>query len=384
MIKLISPQNNEIVTLVRDDVKEFCDAYFAQQKEIENDYIFNGINWGKNSNFIPREFNKDINNNFIFKPVTFSFSINNSSIFILSLDKNFNEIVLKSKIKANVFKVHNLLRNQIYYWKIVDLKTKEESEIFCFKTGDYPRALKVDYIFNVRDFGGYNTKFNKRIKQNLLFRGCELVTKKYVVKGNLEKNQQTQVHSKLLYKNGLKVLRNDFRIGAEIDLRSFEEANKIKKSVLSTLWKKVDYFEQWTYSYDDIFLENDEFKEWMKKIFEIISYADRKPVYIHCWGGADRTGTICFLLGALLGMSYTDLVIEYELVSFNNNERSHSDLSPKYEWQRFPQMIEKFAQYAKINNLSMNFSEIVEHFLKNKYGITGETINRIKKIFLFD
>ena len=382
MIKLISPKNNEIIPLIRDDVKDFCDAYYAQQKEIRNDYIYTGINWGKNSEFIPKQFNKDKTNKFIFKPVTFLYKITHKSLFILSLDSSFTNLVLKRKINNEMCQIYNLLRNQIYYWKIIDLKTHEESEIIRFQTGDYPRAIKVDSVPNVRDFGGYLTKSGKRINQNLLFRGCELVTKKYTVKGNLKKNQQTQFHEKLLNRNGLKTLIRELNIGAEIDLRSFEESNKIKKSVLSTRKHKVDYYEHWTYSYDDIFIKNEDFKKWLNDIFEIISHADRKPVYIHCWGGADRTGTICFLLGALLGMSYTDLVIEYELVSFNNNERSHSNLNPKYDWQRFPFMIEKLVSYAKNKEIGLAFSDIVEYFLIHEFDVKREIIDNIKKIFL--
>ena len=41
-----------------------------------------------------------------------------------------------------------------------------------------------------------------------------------------------------------------------------------------------------------------------------------KPVFYHCQNGADRTGTIGFLIGALLGMSESDLAKDYELTTF--------------------------------------------------------------------
>lgn len=39
-------------------------------------------------------------------------------------------------------------------------------------------------------------------------------------------------------------------------------------------------------------------------------------VYFHCHGGSDRTGTLAFLIEALLGVSESDLSKDYELTSF--------------------------------------------------------------------
>ncbi len=43
--------------------------------------------------------------------------------------------------------------------------------------------------------------------------------------------------------------------------------------------------------------------------------ADREnyPIYLHCTYGNDRTGTICYLLEALLGVRDEDLLKEYRL-----------------------------------------------------------------------
>lgn len=40
-----------------------------------------------------------------------------------------------------------------------------------------------------------------------------------------------------------------------------------------------------------------------------------QAVYIHCMVGADRTGTLAFLLEALLGVSESDLSKDFELTS---------------------------------------------------------------------
>ena len=49
-----------------------------------------------------------------------------------------------------------------------------------------------------------------------------------------------------------------------------------------------------------------------------------KRVYFHCIGGADRTGTLAFLIEALLGVNEGDMSKDYELTSFYS-ERLRND-----------------------------------------------------------
>lgn len=49
-------------------------------------------------------------------------------------------------------------------------------------------------------------------------------------------------------------------------------------------------------------------------------------MYLHCVGGADRTGTLAFLIEALVGVSESDLSKDYELTSFDGSHtRRRSD-----------------------------------------------------------
>ena len=62
---------------------------------------------------------------------------------------------------------------------------------------------------------------------------------------------------------------------------------------------------------------NSQYQESVKKIFELLADTDNYPIYLHCEGGADRTGVICYLLNALLGVSDEDLLTDFELTSFS-------------------------------------------------------------------
>lgn len=46
---------------------------------------------------------------------------------------------------------------------------------------------------------------------------------------------------------------------------------------------------------------------------------DGKVVYFHCHGGADRTGTLAFLIEALLGVSESDLSKDFELTTYSGS-----------------------------------------------------------------
>ena len=49
------------------------------------------------------------------------------------------------------------------------------------------------------------------------------------------------------------------------------------------------------------------------RIFELLADAEAYPIYFHCQGGGDRTGTLAFILGAALGVPEEDLLTDYEL-----------------------------------------------------------------------
>ena len=59
--------------------------------------------------------------------------------------------------------------------------------------------------------------------------------------------------------------------------------------------------------------------QYIKDIFDLLSEEKNYPVYFHCVWGADRTGTLAFLINGLLGVSYEDLVKDYEMTTFSHS-----------------------------------------------------------------
>ena len=308
------------------------------------------------------------------------------------------------------FNLKNLLVNQKYYFKIAS--NGQESSVASFTTGDYPRWIDARPMFNVRDMGGYKVKGGKRIKQGLVYRGGEITPEswnsgqsytgdtggRYTNKstGKMQDGHiATQTDdSKKIFRDQDIVSGNTVKKpmnmvnGVEIDLRSSTERAPSGKSYTSCGFanKKsdgttndIDYKLISISSYDNGMKNN---TSNIKQVFDLFAKADTNPVYFHCYGGADRTGVTGFLLGAMLGMSYTDLVIDFELTSFSSNPsrnyRSHLRNGPYNYW---PRMLGYLRDTLHWDN-SITIQDGAKAYLKEKCKVTDATIQKIESIML--
>lgn len=155
-----------------------------------------------------------------------------------------------------------------------------------------PRWIHVDGITNVRDLGGWDLPEGRKVRQGLFFRGSEM-------------NSHCQISEV-----GKKVLVEQLGICTDIDLRGPDED---PQAVLDP--RRVSYVNIPLASYDMI--ASPEYTRAFRALFGVLALRERYPVYVHCWGGADRTGTVAFLVGALLGMGMEDLVADYELTTLS-------------------------------------------------------------------
>ena len=284
-------------------------------------------------------------------------------------------------------RIKNLLVNQKYYFKVS--ADGKDSVISDFKTGDYPRWIDARPMFNVRDMGGYMTSSGQRIKQGMVYRGGEINSKtgwygsqRYTDDfGNTDTRDghivtQTDA-SKRAFREDMGMIN-----GLEVDLRSGSETNgyPVTSNVCNFAENKdISYKMLSISSYHKGMQGNT--KE-IKQLFEAFAQSDEHPVYYHCYGGADRTGVVGFMLGALLGMSYTDLVIDFELTSYSSNPsrnyRSHLRNGP---WNEWPGMV----TYLK-NDLGWGTTKTIkdgmEEYLKTKCNVSQTTIDTIRSIML--
>ena len=294
--------------------------------------------------------------------------------------KDYKEI----ETTGNSVNINNLLVNKEYYWKVVT--DDKESEVASFKTGDYPRWMTCRSltgeeegrgIYNVRDLGGYMTESGQRVKQGLVYRGGEITT------------MSSSGHYNTITEVAKKAFREDMGMvgGIELDLRGTSDISDGYKACAFAENGDIDYVMHAIKSYEETFTKT---RSEVAPIFEILKEADTKPVYFHCFGGADRTGTIGFLLNGLLGVSYEDLVIDFELTSYSsiNNEhiRNHLD-GHQHNYDRWPALINQIKTdttggYAWDKDALL--MDNIENFLVQACSVPKDTIDTIRDIMLED
>ena len=177
--------------------------------------------------------------------------------------------------------VTNLKVGTKYYWRINGGKKHS------FSTKDnHIRFIKIDGALNVRDIGG------NRIKQGLVYRGSDLGYRYRITD------------------SGKDEFVNNLKIKTEIELRKEREGDSHSAVGNQVAYKWLPYR-----PYKEIFEE--EHQRGICKIMEFLSDENNYPVYIHCLGGADRTGMIALFLRALVNESDEFIHLDYEMTSLS-------------------------------------------------------------------
>lgn len=311
MIKLISPADGAVVTLATDAQREFLatdrSAFAAET-----------IDWLN----LKRHEVADLS---FPSPVIFMWDSDAEETLEISETRDFTEPLRYRG--ANTASVYNLKAQTRYFWRVGSSETRTfETESFfpCFKY--------IDGITNVRDCG------NAFVKQGLLYRGSEL-------------NSHVNVTP-----TGLRSLKDELQIRTVLDLRGANEACENPYG--------GDYFNIPARAYAEYIEDRDT----NRNIFELLANESLYPIYFHCWGGADRTGTVAFLLGALLGVPYETLVADYEITSLSiwGDRTRGSEL--------FCGLVSALEKYR-----GDNIHAKVESFM-TACGVTQNTVDSLRKI----
>ncbi len=273
-----------------------------------------------------------------------------------------------------------LTPGDVYYWRVSDDKGNLINDDYSFRVSGTlsVRTMAVDGMFNMRDLGGWNAQGGTKIPYGKIYRGGNFST---------------------ITTSGKETFAEDLGIKTEIDLRTngTDDLND----------DRVEYFKagMWQYTMivpgytspgatDDATVTRGYdagSSASIKRIFEKLAEPASYPVYFHCNAGADRTGTLAYLLEGLLGVSYADATKDFELTTFSSQgARYRSAVNSTGDGFDdtgiFENTTGNLISFGKMNELIMDnyptkngtFTASVERYLKEVAGISDETIKAVR------
>ena len=302
----------------------------------------------------------------------------------LSTDNTFSSYK-RFDVKTNKLTLPGtLIPGTTYYWRVLDNNKNIINDDYSFRVLDTlpVRTLRVDGMFNMRDIGGWSAQGGVKIPYGKVYRG-----------GNFSN----------ITDEGKKTFIEELGIKTEIDLRT-NGTNILNDD-------RVTYFSagMWQYTmiipgYSSPVAEDDgkmirgfdsNSLVSLKAIFTKLANPSSYPIYFHCNAGADRTGTLAFLLNGLLGVSYNDLIKDFELTTFSSQgaryrskvDGDHFDDSGIFENTTgnlisFGKMYDLIVtNYPTYNNTLV---ASIERYLKEVVGLDDETIKNVRLNMLGD
>ena len=287
----------------------------------------------------------------------FALESTNAKYMCVSDDIDFSEYRLFDIEGIKAPRIRNLLSDTTYFYKtytsleFIDANLVESGSL---KTDNVlprnvyiPSLDKSHFVTNVRDLGGYASSLGGKVRQGLVYRGGRLSggeTTKYTYDENGEV-ATTKVYKPALCfsDDGYNQLTKVLKITNEVDLRRATKDQTFEAITTTSGTKSVvtsEHIENGNRSaYPDLikgmnvhtisinasetdFLRGADGKnsgvEYIKEFFNICAEPTNYPMYVHCYIGTDRTGALCYLLGALCGIDRIALVRDYLFSNFGN------------------------------------------------------------------
>ena len=284
-----------------------------------------------------------------YRPFVFKYVFqNHSGTLWLSEQKDLSNATQYQLPKSRQrIEIHNLKVDTDYYYKVL---VEGKEYLGSFHTAPSTRYLYIPGLVNVRDIGGGTTQDGKKVKQGLLIRGPEM-------------DGLTTVTCFIQEQQG-KEVQQEFGFAYDMDLRA---ANIYVSEYYSKLGVPQNFY--LAPQYGEIF--NTHYSAALKRVFQDLAKPENYPVYMHCTWGRDRTGTIVFLLQAVLNMSEEDMWQE-----FRRSAYSYSKMAISEDMQVIIAGLEPYA--------GDTLQEKIITYLTTEIGVTQEEIDSIRSILLED
>ena len=303
--------------------------------------------------------------------------------------------------KTNCVSIDSLEIARDWEWAVTDADGTAKG---MFKTEDLAPRLIAE-MPNCRDIGGRIGLNGRRIRQGLVYRSAglnhnapiEYYTKDEILAldkaGKLDKmgKQGHRLHKKIkagedfeekkallkreCYTPGkkrftdeeVKTILSRYGIRSDIDLRRDNECYGMTGSPLGdgVTWYHYSYS-----AYGGLAGVNG--TNSTRKVFQVFLDEKNYPIDFHCIGGADRTGTVAFLLEALLGVDENNLYMDYLFTGFSgvvNNPAHKKSIDSLADFlRRFPgeTWAERAENYFKAIGFTQKDIDFIREFLLEK------------------
>lgn len=255
------------------------------------------------------------------------------------------------------YELYNLFKNQDYAWSLtaeLEDGTSYTEEATFHTTNIGPRVLRIRSVYNTRDAGGYVTESGQVTKQGMMIRGGKL--------------------PETLPDHAQNVFTQTLGIRMELDLRGYtaESGYRTESPIQGAKLEQIQ-IDGYSAAFDSDWTEN------YRQIFSLMADPNHYPMYIHCTAGADRTGTIIFLVNALLGVPEELLIQDYELTSFSvHGIRSTYDPRDGGFGSLFAFFQNRLHRYK-----GETLAQKTENYMLS-IGVTQDEIDSIRQIMLED
>lgn len=252
--------------------------------------------------------------------------------------------------------LNNLQPNGVYVYEL----TKHDLASIIKDTLKFDgqlRMIKTENGFNIRDVGGWRTKDGKRVRYGRIFRGGAFS------RGYSEKDAAVMI--------------DQLGINVEVDLRSeaelkMDDDNPSNDRNYSVFGNRVSYY-HCPMPLSGYYKEDEKYVEVFRTVLSSLEHGEN--IYIHCAGGADRTGTIMLMLEALLGVEDQNMAKDYELTSFAPNYYD------KDNYRYLNSCSRTFDRFKAVSGKTGTTYEIATQYLLS-LGVTQDEIDRFRNIML--
>lgn len=224
-----------------------------------------------------------------------------------------------------------------------------------------PRWIDLEgRVENVRDLGGWTTTDGRKVKAGLVFRG-EGLNDNSVAGVDRGRNR--------LMVEDVSFMTRTLAIRTDLDLRNDRERTGMTASPLGP---GVQFIPRTSPEYGIIFTSQG--REATAANFRVFCNPANYPVYFHCIAGADRTGTLAYVLNGVLGVDQEDLERDWESTFYPELPGAKNPGS----WRSLAHLDKGFAAYGAEGD---TLQRRIELYLLD-IGITPEEIETFKSIML--